>query len=187
MNGKRFATAMLAGSLGLNIALGGILIYGSIKPDSRRGDWPGRDSRGRSYWPDRHRSTPDSLREAPRFSREQIDQLRAMRRAMEEDTAPLREQVRDIQSLIRNELRADDPSLAYLDSLSAESTKLQSAIQSRALRLILEEREILGPEHYERFLRYMVPGGSYGRGDSRSRGSERSSGNRRPPDPGRHR
>jgi hypothetical protein len=187
MNGKRLATFVLAGSLGLNLALGGILIYGSLSSDSRRGDRQSRDSRGRSYWQDRHRSTPDSLREAPRFSREQIDQLRGMRRAMEEETAPLREEVRDIQSLIRNELRTEEPRLAYLDSLASESMKRQSAIQSRALRLILEEREILGPEHYERFLRYMVPGGSYGRGDSRSRGPERGSDNRRPPDPGRHR
>lgn len=185
MNGKRLAILVLAGSLGLNVAIGGILIYGSLTSDSRRGDRQYRDSMGRSSREDRHRSTPDSLREAPRFSREQINQLRGMRRAMEEETASLREEVGNMQSLIRDELRNPEPDLAYLDSLVTESIKLQSAIQSRALRLILEEREILGPEHYERFLRYMIPGGQYGRGDSRSRGSDRGSGNRRPPDPGR--
>ena len=108
-----------------------------------------------------------------------------MREAMWEETAPTRRRVGQLQALMRTELRRAEPNPAYLDSLTIEIGQLQRLVQSRSLRLILDEREVLTPEQYERFLRWMVPG-TFGPGDARSRGMksrgypERRSGDRPP-------
>jgi hypothetical protein len=186
---NRLKSLILPASLGLNLALAGVFAYQAIVSDQgergrRSSDW----NRGRSSWTDDRdrRSMPDSLRTVPRMDREQIERLRNMRTEMMEETQPMRDRVRELQSLMRTELREESPSLAYLDSLTTESMQLQRSIQMRSLRLILEEREILTPEQYRLFLRYMVPG-NLDFQDSRSRDSnERDYSGRRtggdPPD-----
>lgn len=188
MNGRRFGTLILAGSLGLNIALGGLLIYQVFSAEEAHGDRrTSEQDRARFPWSreGHRRSLPDSIRKVPRLEKEQIRRLSAMREAMWEETAPARRQIGQLQALIRMELRGAEPNPAYLDSLTGEIGRLQRLIQSRSLRLILDEREILTPEQYERFLRWMVPG-TFGPADARSRGMksrvypERRSGGRPP-------
>jgi len=185
----RLRSLILPASLGLNLALVGVLGYQIFVGDRGGGDRQGSDwDRRRSSWSDERgrRSMPDSLRRAPDFDREQIRRLTQMRSEMMEETRPMREHVRELQSLMRSELREEEPRQAYLDSLITESAQLQRAIQMRSLRLILEEREVLTPEQYRWFLRFMMPG-DLGFLDSRSRDSnQRNSSGRRsgndPPD-----
>ncbi len=169
----RLKSLILPASLGLNLALAAVFVYQVIVSDQgergRRGsDW----DRGRSSWTDDRdrRSLPDSVRTVPHFDREQIQQLRNMRREMMVETEPLRDRIRALQSHMRTELRKESPNHTYLDSLISESAELQRAIQMRSLRLILKEREILTPEQYRWFLRYAVPG-NFDFQDQRSRDS----------------
>lgn len=165
MNGRRVGNLVLAASLGLNLALAGVLVYneffrtptvptmygrGSM---SDRGQEPGQGTRD---W------RRDDNWDFPRLDREQLNQMRRMREGMQEEIGPLWEQVRGNQALIQIELLAERPDTSRLDSLSVVNARLQERIQLRTLRLILEEREVLTREQYEHFLRWMVPG-SFGR------------------------
>ena len=83
-----------------------------------------------------------------------------------------------------------------LDSMTARIMRYQNQIQQRTLRLILAEREVLTPEQYRTFLRFMVPGqlgqidrlydpGRRGRGrDDERGGNDRPGGDQRGPDRG---
>lgn|GEM_PF-3560085 len=164
MNGKRLGTLLLAGSLGLNVALGGILLYQAVaggKETSRlesdqwrrRADW-----RERPEWQSRFRSMPDSTSPPPRLQYSQINRLREMRRDLEEVISPLRTEINALQALTREELGKPQPDIARLDSTAAEIARLQSHVQQHLLRLILREREILTPEQYQSFMRMMMPG-----------------------------
>ena len=188
MNGRRLGGLVLAGSLGLNLALAGILIYTQvIRPPVSTRYYSGRSYSGRGsgmgQGPAGQPSGRESERTYPRLDREQVENLRAMREKMEEEIAPLWERVRTNQTLIQQELLAERPDLARLDSLSIENTGLQQKIQLRTLRLILEERVVLTKEQYEHFLRWMLPGPGIGRPEMMRSGEPQ----RRPglPDSGR--
>jgi len=175
VNGRRAGTLVLAASLGLNLALAGVLIYNEFLrpprfPSSMSGRGPGSETWSRD-------SRRDSGGDFPRLEREQIEKLRAMREAMEEETRPLWMQVRGNQALIQKELLGKQPNLARLDSLWVANARLQESIQLRTLRLILEEREVLTREQYEFVLRWMVPA-SFGRMETPFQGGR----NRRDPD-----
>ena len=196
VDGRRFATLFLAASLGLNIALGGILIFQGARKEepeqnrSRR-DYQGRDWR-RSDWDSRSRAMPDSLRPYTRLEPEQLERMRELRRAMFEDIGPLGEEIRTLQELIRQELRKPEPDITRLDSITTRTADLQNQIQQRSIRLILEEREILTPEQYRALTRFMVPGfmpydpggGRYERGRGRESGRGRGDNRDSRPPPG---
>ncbi len=180
MNGKRLGTLLLAGSLGLNVALGAVIVSRAVTRSresarfeldrSRRAG----DQRGRYNWQSRYRTESDTARSFPRLEREQIDQLRDMRREMEEVITPLRDQIQSHQASIREELARPEPDFDLLDDITGEIAQLQAAIQQHSLRLILREREILTPEQFRSFIRMMMPG-QYGPGKSgRSRHREPS-------------
>jgi hypothetical protein len=182
MNGpgnRRPWSIILAASLGLNLALGGLLIYQGVSAEKaferRLHEWrANRDSRWREQ-PSRSGTAPDSTRhptrpDFPRLEEDQIDQLRAMRRAFEADTDSLKREVGRNQRLIRSELSETEPSMARIDSLTNRNARLQHRIQRRIIVLMLREKEILTPEQFEFFLRYMIPGqdrygDSYRRGE----------------------
>jgi len=180
MNGKRLGTMLLAASLGLNAALGAVLITQAITRSrqisryeysrNRRGGEEG----GRSEWQSRYRSESDTSRSFPRLERHQIESLRTMRREMEEVITPLREEIQALQAAMREEMEKPEPDLEVLDEMAEETARLQAEIQQQSLRLMLNEREILSPEQYRGFMRMMMPG-QYGPGESgRSRYSESS-------------
>ena len=110
MNGKRLGTMLLAASLGLNVALGAVLITQAISSGRRtsRFDYNryrrGEEGRGRSEWQSRYRSESDTTRSFPRLERDQIESLRTMRREMEEVITTLREEIHALQSAMREEL-----------------------------------------------------------------------------------
>jgi hypothetical protein len=170
VNGRRLGGLVLAGSLGLNLALAGILVYSQVirpsGPASRT--YPGRSSyggrgQGMGQGPDSQQPGRESERNYPRIDRQQVERMQAMREKMQEEISPLWERVHSNQTLIQKELLADTPNLVRLDSLAIENTGLQQKIQLRTLRLILEERNILTKEQYEHFLRWMLPGPVSGR------------------------
>lgn len=180
MSGRRAQTLVLAGSLGLNVALCAVLIYqavaagrGSSRYESDRWRRYG-ESRGRSDWESRYRAEPDSTRPFPRLDDEQIQRLREMRREITETINPLREEINGLQALMREELGKPEPDLARLDSMVTETSRLQSQIQQHSLRLILREREILTPEQFRSFTRMMVPGQFGDREPDRRRSREPS-------------
>jgi hypothetical protein len=164
VNGKRLGGLVLAGSLGLNLALAGILVYSQVirpAPSPSR-TYPGRmysSGRGPGSGPGQGNqpSGRDSERNYPRIDPQQVARMRGMRETMQEEISPLWERVHSNQILIQEELLAEKPDLVRLDSLSIENTGLQQQIQLRTLRLILEERDILTKEQYEHFLRWMLP------------------------------
>lgn len=194
VDGKRFGSLFLAASLGLNITLGGVLIYQSVSGNGWERDRSGRDFEGRDWrrsdWDSRSRSMPDSVRSYMRFEPEQLERMRELRREMSEEIVPLRDEIHALQDMIGDELRESEPDVARLDSMTARTANLQNRIQQRSLRLILKEREILSPEQYRALIRFMVPGGVLhpydsggrryegGRGSDRGRGDSRDS---RPP------
>jgi hypothetical protein len=170
VNGKRLGGLVLAGSLGLNLALAGILVYSQVirpAPSSSR-TYPGRTysggrGQGMGQGQGNQPSGRASERNYPRIDPQQVVRMRGMREKMQEEISPLWERVHSNQILIQEELLAESPDLARLDSLSIENTGLQQKIQLRTLRLILEERNILTTEQYEHFLRWMLPGPVSGR------------------------
>jgi len=197
VNGKRLGTLLLAGSLGLNVALGGVLIYQiatreKVYTRGERGEWRGRpDQRGRDEWQSDYRARSDTTRRFPRLERDQIRRLTEMRHNLGEVIRPLRTEINTLQALMREELVNPQPDLARLDSMAVETARLQSQIQQHSLRLILEEREILTAEQYQAIVRMMLPGQYGSRESGRSKtdeppdrdregGSRRSS--RSPPD-----
>jgi len=172
MSGRRLGGLVLAGSLGLNLALAGILVYSQVirpsGPASRT--YPGRSSYGgRSQGMGQgqvgQQPSRDTERNYPSINPQQAESLRVMREKMQEEISPLWERVHTNQTLIQKELLAETIDLVRLDSLSVENTGLQQKIQLRTLRLILEEREVLTKEQYEHFLRWMLPGPGSGRPD----------------------
>ena len=206
MNGKRLGTLLLAGSLGLNVALGGVLIYQIATREKtytrgERGEWRGRsDRRDRDEWQSHYRARSDTTRPFPRLERDQILRLREMRNNLVEVIRPLRAEINTLQALMREELVKPQPDPARLDSMAVETARLQSQIQQHSLRLILEEREVLTAEQYQAVVRMMLPGqfGSRESGRSKtgeppdrdpeggSRRSPRSSPDRPPPPPAPH-
>jgi Spy/CpxP family protein refolding chaperone len=173
VNGRRVGNLVLAASLGLNLALAGVLIYNeffrtpTVPTMYGRGSMSGRGQEPGSGTRDWRR---DDDRDFPRLDREQLNQMRRMREGMQEEIGPLWEQIRSNQALLQAELLAERPDRAQLDSLSVVNARLQERIQLRTLRLILEEREVLTREQYEHFLRWMVPG-SFGRPENAYQGS----------------
>lgn len=171
MNGKRLGTMLLAASLGLNVALGAILITQAITRSRQASQYDynryrrGGEERGRSAWQSRYRSESDTTRSFPRLDRDQIESLRTMRREMEEVITPLREKIHALQAAMREELEKPEPDLEILDGMTGETARLQAEIQQQSLRLILKERQILSPEQYRNFMRMMMPG-QYGPGES---------------------
>ena len=165
MNGRRVGNLVLAASLGLNLALAGVLVYNefirtpTVPSMYGRGMYSGRGQEPGTGTRDWRR---DDQHDFPRLDREQLEALRRMREEMQTEIGPLWEQIRGNQALIQTELLAEQPVTARLDSLSVANARLQERIQLRTLKLILEEREVLTREQYERFLRWMVPG-SFGR------------------------
>lgn len=206
MSGKRLGTLLLASSLGLNVALGGVLIYQIATREEaytrgEREEWRGRsDRRGRDEWQSDFRARSDTIRPFPRLEREQIRRLREMRLNLGEVIRPLHIEINTLQTLMREELVNPQPDLARLDSMAVETSRLQSQIQQHTLRLILEEREVLTAEQYQAVVRMMLPGqyGSRETGRSKtdeppdrdpeggSRRSSRSSPDRPPPPPAPH-
>jgi hypothetical protein len=164
MNGKRLGTLLLAGSLGLNVALGAVIISQVVagRREISRSDWDrsrrGREQRGRSDWQSRFRAESDTTRSFPRLEREQINQLREMRRQYEELITPLREEINTLQSSIREELDSEEPDFELLDGIAEQIAGLQASIQKHSFRLIAREREILTPEQFRAFTRMMMPG-----------------------------
>ncbi len=178
MNGpgtRRTWSIILAASLGLNLALGGILVYQNVRAEKsferRLEQWRrSRDGRPRE-WQSRSRSEGDTTSRFPHLEREQIERIRALRHGMEEDIQPWRREINHLQELIRTELQKAEPSTARLDSLADRTAELQGLIQKRLLRLMLVEREIFTPEQLRFFLRFMVPGErDYGSGYRREGG-----------------
>ena len=171
MNGKRLGTLLLAGSLGLNVALGAVLITQAIASgrNTSRFDYNryrrGGEERGRSEWQSRFRSESDTTRSFPRLERDQIESLRTMRREMEEVITPLREEIHALQATMREELVKPEPDLEILNGMTEDTARLQKTIQQQSIRLMLKEREILSPEQYRSFMRMMMPG-QYGPGES---------------------
>ncbi len=170
MNGRRLGGLVLAGSLGLNLALAGILVYSQVvrPPATTSRSYSGRSSYGGRGSGTGQRlggqpSGRDAEQDYPRIDPAQMERMRGMREKMQEEIAPLWERVHTNQTLIQKELLAEKPELARLDSLSIENAGLQQKIQLRTLRLILEEREVLTKDQYEHFLRWMLPGPGSGR------------------------
>ena len=160
---KNLISLILAASIGLNVTLAVILL---AQPDPhermrryyQEGSWRGDDFR-RADMDQRRGAMPDSLRQnVPPFEPEQLEAMRELRRAMFTEIEPAREEINTLQRLIREELRNDEPAITRLDSMTARIMRQQNQIQQRTLRLILAERDILTPEQYQTFLRYMVPG-----------------------------
>jgi hypothetical protein len=197
---KNATTLIVAASLGLNLTLAIILLS---QPDPReriRRYYEERGWRGENYrradWDDRREAMADSIRHnTPSFTPEQLEAMRELRREMFAEIEPLREQINTLQRSIRDELRAEEPALARLDSMTARLMRGQYQIQLRTLRLILAEREILTPEQYRSFLRFMVPGqlgqidqlysrDRRGRDDRYGRGGSRDDASRHRGDPG---
>ncbi len=186
---KNLVTLILAASLGLNVTLGIIMLTQENPRDhfrriaEERG-WRGDDYR-RADLENRREATPDSLRQFRHFEPDQLEALRDLRREMFTEIEPAREEINTLQRLISEELRSSEPNIARLDSMTSRIMRYQNQIQQRTLRLILAEREILTPEQYQAFLRYMVPGqlgqvdrrydyGRRGRGESDSTGGDRT-------------
>ncbi|MFO7767368.1 MAG: hypothetical protein R6W82_00165 [bacterium] len=197
MSRTRLLTLLLAGSLGLNVALAGVMTYRTFNPPDdlvrkRLEEWRAeRASRGPSRWDEYHRRREE---EPPRKSeadttrrrgfdwpdRAQVRQLAELRKETEEDIQPLRERARTIHDRIFTELLREEPDPALLDSLAGQNSRIQHRIQRRLLHMILEDREILTPEQYEWSLKYLVPGALGSKG-VRGPGSRSP----RPPGPGR--
>ena len=180
MNGKRLGTMLLAASLGLNVALGAVLITQAVTRSTQASRYEysryrrGGEERGRSEWQSRYRSESDTSRSFLRLERHQIESLRTMRREMEEVITPLRAEIHALQAAMREEMEKPEPNLEILDEMAEETAGLQAEIQQQSLRLMLDEREILTPEQYRGFMRMMMPG-QYGPGEAgRSRHSESS-------------
>ena len=141
---------------------------------------------------------PDSIRALTRLSDEQTRQIRELRRAMEAEIQPIRDEVREMQGRLRDELELAEPNLARVDSIMAEIWTHQRALQRRSIDLMLEEREVLTPQQFRFFLRWMVPDvmtpTEYDRDDRRREGNRqdqqrredpgRTSGSTSPPPPG---
>jgi hypothetical protein len=204
---RNLVTLFLAASLGLNVTLGIILLTGENpqhrfpRYEQERG-WRG-DYYRRADLENRREATPDSLRQFRHLEPEQLEALRSLRQDMFTEIEPARTEINSLQRMIREELRSAEPDIARLDSMTARIMRQQNRIQQRTLRLILAEREILSPEQYQAFLRYMVPGqlgqvdrmydyGRRGRGEADSLGRDRPgnsrwgsdrSGERTPPPP----
>lgn len=193
-NGRRFITLLIAGSLGLNVTLAVILLTQNADRSSTftRSDRRPQ-SRQSSDWRSRTGSFPDSLRQFPRLERDQIERLGELRRGLGEKISPYFEEIHQLQEMMREELRSNNPELARLDSMSTGIARLQNQIQQHTFRLILQEREILTPEQYRMLTRFMMPGwsgqlfdtGRGGRGDDRGSGDQRRRGRESTPPPPR--
>jgi hypothetical protein len=183
VNGRRRATMLLAASLGLNLALGAILVYQSVQSGQQEYNrfQRGGDRRSGPPWGgDRRSSVPDSIRQMTRLSEEQVRSIRQLRNAMETEIEPIRDEIRRLQGSLRNELELSDPNPARVDSFMTEIWSRQRVLQKRSIDLILEERDVLTPQQFRSFLRSMLPGvmGQSNR-DDRRRDSDRSGSSRR--------
>ena len=192
MNGRRWPMMLLAGSLGLNVALGGVLIHRETLQEQERQlertDWQARRSSSQSPLQRGRRDTLGLYHSQGEFllsdlSRDQVHQLRGMRHKAEEEIEDYRRTIGQIQSQIRSELEQEKPNTDYIDSLTVTSSRMQRNIQQRLVRLMIEERSILTPEQYQGLLRRMAPGMfggfEYGRGGGPAQGGGREL--RRPP------
>ncbi|MFC1628764.1 hypothetical protein ACFL3H_06580 [Gemmatimonadota bacterium] len=180
---KNLSTLILAASLGLNVTLMVILLSQDTLQGRSWRDGSGRSIRSDDYrrpdWNTRMSSIPDSLRSFPRFEPAQTESLRTLRRAMYTEIEPISEEINTLQGLIQEELRGPEPAITRLDSMTSRIMRLQNQIQQRTLRLILREREILTPEQYQGFIRFMVPNQS-GQMFDRGRGDRGTTDSREP-------
>ncbi len=188
-DGRRTLTVLLAASLGLNLALGGIFIYQATTAERtferRLHEWRRSPAARPEPWQSRSRAERDTTDRFPRLEQEQVERIRELRGMMEEDIRPLRTEINSLQEMMREELRRPEPSISRLDSMAARTSQLQTQIQQRSLRLMLEEKEILTADQFGFYLRFMMPGrpspgGGFGRDESGRGEGNRREGNRGP-------
>jgi hypothetical protein len=155
---RRTVAIVLALSLGVNIGLGGIMLYRSARESLVRREARQDFERRRADWSNRERAHADSTRPFPQLEREQVRTLIQMRREAENDIEPLRQEVQRIHSALQEELLAEPTSQGRLDSLIALTADYQERIQARLIQMIQDEEAVLSPEQYAWIVRRMVPG-----------------------------
>ncbi len=95
----------------------------------------------------------DSLRHELALSDSQIVKLRARRAAFEKQIDEIRLILRKKREALVEELRSTEPDSGRIDQLVEEIGELQTELEKRAIRSILQGKEVLTPEQREKLLR----------------------------------
>jgi len=95
----------------------------------------------------------DFLRHELALSDSQIVKLRARRAAFEKQIGEFRLNLRKKREALVEELRSDEPDSGKIDQLVEEIGELQTELEKKAIRDILQGKTILTPEQREKLLR----------------------------------
>jgi hypothetical protein len=82
----------------------------------------------------------------------QSKHMRECRMEFCREADPIQEQIQEKRLRLVEEMRKSEPSLEEIDKLIDEIVRLESSVQKKAVRRILEDKAILMPLQQERFL-----------------------------------
>ena len=115
------------------------------------------------------------------LSREQRQQLRAIRRRFRDETAGLRDSLADTHKQLIALLKKDTPDTARIDSLINEISLMQARMHRHAVFSMLGEKSKLTAQQQQKLMRMFerhvgkermhAPGGMHDRGPERHKGS----------------
>jgi len=95
----------------------------------------------------------DFLRHELALNDSQIVQLEAQRAAFDKQIDKFRLKLREKREALVEELRSDEPDSGRIDQLVEEIGELQTDLEKKAIRGILQGKAILTPEQREKLLR----------------------------------
>lgn len=97
-------------------------------------------------------SSKPSLQEALKLENVQSQHMGRCRMEFCREVDPIRQQIQEKRLRLIEEMKKSEPSLVDIDNLIDEIIQLESKVQKRAARRILEDKAILTPHQQERFL-----------------------------------
>ncbi|MBD3321473.1 MAG: periplasmic heavy metal sensor [Chitinivibrionales bacterium] len=84
----------------------------------------------------------------------QIKKIARFRKRLHTQTAGLRDSLRHAHSLLMEQMRADVPDSAAIDSILGHISRFQSQVHKKAVYGMLKEKGILTPEQQDRLMKH---------------------------------
>ena len=111
--------------------------------------------------------TLETLQEPIALNQKQLQQMKDLRVALESEIITIREQMQNKRETLVTEMNKSKPDLTSIDNIIDEISYLQSRIQKRTIRNLMQDKKILSPSQQ---IRYFSMFEDHVRGMGRGRG-----------------
>ena len=104
-----------------------------------------------SYHQQEASETLETLQEPIALNQKQLQQMKDLRVALESEIITIREQMQNKRQALVTEMNKPKPDLTFIDNIIDEISYLQSRIQKRTIRNLMQDKKILSPSQQNRY------------------------------------